>query len=154
VPPNLQRFLPIILLVFLVLFVLPAIFKKSSSKGTPTKTLSTETIAAMNTVDRAEEAFRAGHGRYSPHVADLLATNRPLAHDLSDGVVVQLDVSTDGQTYYGQVASTVIALSRARTGGRVIAHSCTEIKNSKDVTCPGSAAKTTSTSTSTSTSTP
>ena len=30
-PPNIQRFLPIILIAFLLLIVVPAIFRKSSS---------------------------------------------------------------------------------------------------------------------------
>ena len=150
---NLQRILPILLLVVLLLFVLPAILhKKSSSSGLSSKQLSQETISAMNIVDRGEQAFKAAHHVYTARVADLIEGSRPLASYLANGVVVQLDASTSGRTFYAQVASTVIGLVRIRTGSKLVAHSCVVIKSGGGVACPTAPAKTT-TSTTTTTST-
>ena len=149
-PANFQRFLPIILIVFVLLFVLPAVFRKSSSTGTSSSTLTTETIAATGLVDKAEQAFKAAHTRYSSNLADLLGVTPALGQDLGDGVTVRLDVSSDGQTYYAQVASTVLGMVRSRTGTKEIANGCVVIKSGSGVACPVKpAAKTTSTTTTT-----
>jgi len=96
---NLQRFLPILLLVFLLIFVLPAILHKKKSGGLSSKELSQETIAAMNLVVAGQKSFAAEHGgRYTGHVADLVEGSRKLAKYLADGVVVQVDASTNGKT--------------------------------------------------------
>ncbi len=151
-PPNLQRFLPIILIAFVLLIVLPAIFKKSSSSNSVSAgTLSTETIGAMSLVDKGEQAFRAAHGGYSARIADLIELERPLAHDLGDGVVVSLDVSADSKTYYAHVSSTALSLVRARTGAKKLVATCLVVKSGSGVSCPK--APTTSTSTSTTTTT-
>lgn len=142
-PPNLRRFLPIILIAFFLLIILPTIFRKSSTTGTTAKTLSAQTIAAMNTVDQAELAYKAAHGRYSAHLTDLLVLRHKLGADLVDGVEVQLDVSTDGQSYFGEVASSVISLLRARQGDKTITRGCQVIKSSSGVACPVTAAATT-----------
>ena len=153
-PANFQRFLPLILIIFLLLFVLPAILKHhSSSKGLTSKELSQETIATTTKVDALQQQFRTAHKGYTDSVADLLAMDHALGKALGDGVVIALDVSTDKQTYYAQVASSVIQLTRAREGSRVIAKSCTVIKSGSGVACPQPPTKTTSTSTSTSTAT-
>jgi hypothetical protein len=153
VPANFQRFLPLILIIFLLLFVLPTILKHHSSKGLTSADLSKETIATTTKVDALQQQFRTAHKGYTGSVADLLAMDHALGKPLGDGVVIALDVSTDKQTYYAQVASTVISLTRAREGGKVIAKSCTVIKSGGGVECPQPPTKTTSTSTSTSTST-
>ena len=147
-PPNIQRFLPIILIAFLLLIVVPAIFRKSSSSSGPSaSTLSTEAIGAMNLVDKGEKAYRAAHHSYSPRIADLLELERPLAHDLGDGIVVVLDVSADGKTYYAHVTSTNLALVRARTGPTEIVKSCLVLKSGSGVACPAAPKASTSTST-------
>ena len=135
-PPNFQRFLPIILIVFVLLVVLPAVFHKSTSKGPSASTLSTETIAAMGIVDKAERAFKASHKGYTSHVADLLAITPALGHDLGDGIAVQLDVSSDGQTFYAQVASSVLGMDRSRSAGKELTNGCIVIKNNSGVACP------------------
>ncbi|HWE83252.1 MAG TPA: hypothetical protein VG265_16495 [Gaiellaceae bacterium] len=152
-PPNLQRFLPIILIAFVLLFILPAVFRKSTSKGPSSSTLSTETIAAMTLVDRDEKLFIAGHKDYTSHVADLLGLSPALGQDLSDGVGVNLDVSTDGKTYYAQVTSTVLGMVRSRTGAKEIANGCLVIKSGSGVACPTKPAAKTTASTTASTST-
>jgi hypothetical protein len=154
VPANFQRFLPLLLIVFVLLFIVPAILhKKSSSAGSLTASeLSTQTIGAMSIVDKTEGVFRTAHRSYSPHVADLLTIDRGLGTALGDGVVVSLDVSSNGQTYYAQVASSVIGLVRARTAGKLILKNCLVIKSSSGVACPAAkTATTTSTATTTTT---
>ena len=116
-PANFQKFLPLLLIVFLLLFVLPTIFKHHSSKGLSSKELSQETIATTTKVDALQREFRTAHKGYTGSVADLLALDHSLGKVLGDGVVIALDVSTDKQTYYAQVASSVIQLD-ARPGGR------------------------------------
>jgi len=153
VQPNVRRFLPIILIAFFLLIILPALFRKSSSSGPTAKTLSQETISAMGRVDRAEVAFKTAHGHYSSHLADLLGLDHKLGPDLVDGIGVQLDVSSDGQVYYGEVGSSVIDLVRARQAAAIITHGCTVVKSSSGVACPVAAAKTTTSTTTTTTTT-
>ena len=148
-PANFQRFLPILLIVFFLLFIVPALLHKSSSKGISASTLSTQTIGAMSIVDKTEGAFRTVHRSYSAHVADLLTLDHALGTALGEGVVVSLDVSSNGQTYYAQVASSVIGLFRARTAGKQILNSCLVIKSSSGVACPAGTTTTTSTGTTT-----
>lgn len=150
---NLQKFLPLLLLVFLLLFVLPAILHKKHSSGLSSKNLSQETIAAMNLVVAGQKSFTSEHGRYTGHVADLLEGSRRLAKYLADGVVVQLDASTNGKTYYTQVASGVIVLVRSQTGNVVLAKSCDVIKSGSGVQCPGTGTTTTTSTTTTTTTT-
>jgi hypothetical protein len=151
---NLQKFLPILLLVFLLLFVLPAILhKKSSSSGLSAKELSQETISAMNIVDRGQKSFKSEHGRYTSHVADLVEGSQPLAKALADGVVIQLDASTSGGTFTAQVASGYLVLVRVVEGGKTVAHSCQVLKSGSGVACPTPPAKTTTSTTTTTTGT-
>jgi hypothetical protein len=146
---NLQKFLPVLLLVFLLIFVLPAILHRKHSTGLTSKELSQETIAAMNLVVSGQKAFTAAHGRYTAHVADLLEGSRRLAKYVADGVIVTLDASTSGKTFYTQVASGVIVLVRSQTGNVVLAKSCDVIKSSSGVQCPGTGTTTTTTTTTT-----
>jgi len=146
---NLQRFLPILLLVFLLLFVLPAILHKKHSSGLSAKELSQETISAMNQVVVGQKSFSAENGRFTSHVADLIQGSQRLAKYIADGVIVQVDASTNGKTYYTQVASGYIVLNRSQTGDRVLAKSCDVIKSGSGVACPGTGAKTTTTTTTT-----
>ena len=150
---NFQRFLPILLLVFLLLFVLPAILHKKHSSGLSSNELSQETIAAMNIVVAGQKSFTAEHGHYTSRVADLIEGSRRLAKYIADGVLVQVDASTSGKTYYTQVASGVIVLVRSQTGNVVLAKSCDVIKSGSGVACPGTGTKTSSTSTTTTTTT-
>ena len=156
--PNIQRFLPLLLIVFFLLFIVPALLHhSSSSKGLTASELSTQTIGAMRMVDRTENVFRAAHKSYSRNVADLLTLDNKLGTALGNGVIVSLDVSSDGQAYYASVASGVIALFGARNHGRRILNSCLVLKSSSGVACPAgtttsSSTKTTTTTTTTTTS--
>jgi hypothetical protein len=135
VPPNIQRFLPFILIAFLLLFVLPAILKKHSS-GPNAKTRATDTIGALKLIDQGEQSFKTAHGRYTSHLADLVPGHKQLAADLAIGLDVTLDISTDGQSYLARVSSDIFSLVRARTGSKVTAKSCLVLKSGSGVDCP------------------
>jgi competence protein ComGC len=98
VPPNFQRFLPVVLIAVVALFVVPALVKRHTS-GPSAGTRATETIDAMNLIDKGEQGYKTEHGRFTPHLADLLPLNTRLASDLAIGLGVQLDVSTNGQRF-------------------------------------------------------
>ena len=133
--PNFQRFLPLVLIGAIAIFVLPALFKNHSS-GPSAKTKSAQTIDAMSLIDKGEQGYLAAHGRYTPHLADLLSGNGRLAADLAIGLDVQIDVSTDGQRFLARVAGVNLSLVRARTGSKVTAQSCLVVKSGRGVKCP------------------
>jgi hypothetical protein len=99
----------------------------------------------MNIVVAGQKSFTAEHGRYTGQVADLIEASRKLAKYIADGVLVQVDASTSGKTYYTQVASGVIVLVRSQTGNVVLAKSCDVIKSGGGVACPGTGTTTTTT---------
>ena len=134
-PPNFQRFLPIVLIAALAIFVLPAVLKKHSS-GPSASTKATQTIDAMRLIDKGEQGYRAAHGSFTSHLADLLSANTRLAGDLAIGLSVQLDVSTDGQSFLARVASDNLSLVRARSKSTITAQSCLVLKSGSGVTCP------------------
>src|SRR5712691_1095604 len=105
-PHNFQRFLPVILIAAVLIFVLPAVFKKHKS-GPSASTRTTQTIDAMNLIDTGEQSYKAAHGRFTPHLADLLPTSTRLASDLAIRLGVQLDVSINRQSFLAQVGSDV-----------------------------------------------
>jgi hypothetical protein len=135
-PPNLRRFLPLVLVAFFLLFLLPTLLKKKSSSGLSSDARATQTINAMNLIDKGELAFRTAHGGYTGHLADLLATSHGLARDLVIGLVVQLDAGSDRQSFVAQVESSVLSLVRARNGKTLIADTCLIVKSGSGVKCP------------------
>ena len=145
-PPNFQRFLPIILIGALAIFVLPAIMKKHSS-GPNAKTKAAQTLEAINLIDKGEQTYRTAKGRYTSHLADLIAGNKGLAADLAIGLGVQLDVSTDGQSYLAQVEGENLSLVRARNATKITAQSCLVVKSASGVKCPAAGAAATPTTT-------
>jgi hypothetical protein len=152
VPANFQRFLPILLIGFFLLFVLPTLIHHSS-KG-KSNTLSSQTLQTSNLVDAAEKSYKAAHKRYTENIADLLVVDRKIGSLLGNGIGVSLNTSSNGDTYFSQVTSSVITYIRARTGSKLITHSCLVIKSANGVSCPKPPVKsTTSTITTTTTST-
>jgi len=135
-PPNLRRYLPLVLIAFFLLFLLPTLLRKKSTSGPSTSVRATQTIDAMNLIDKGEQAFKAAHGTYTAHLADLVATSHGLANDLVIGLAVQLDAGSNGQTFVAQVESDVLSLVRARNGKKLIANSCLIVKSSSGVKCP------------------
>src|SRR5258707_1134110 len=140
-PPNIRRFLPIILVAFFLLFLLPTLLKKKSTSGLSAAARATQTIDAMNLIDKGEEAYKTAHGSYTAHLADLVATSHGLARDLVVGLAVQLDAGSDGQSFVAQVESSVLSLVRARSGKKLIADSCLIVKSGSGVKCPAYCAK-------------
>jgi len=134
VPPNFRRYLPFVLIAVFLLVLLPTILRKKASTGPSAATRASQTIQAMNLIDKGEQAYRTAHGSFTPHLADLLGTS--LATDLAIGLTVQIDVGTGGQRYLAQVSSNVLSLVRARSAEKVIAQSCLVLTSSSGVACP------------------
>jgi hypothetical protein len=130
-----RRLLPVFAIFAAVLFILPALTKKHSS-GPASDTKATTTLDAMKRVDNSEQRYRSAHARYTSHVADLVRLAPALAGDLTT-VGIQLDVSSDGQTFLAQVSSDVLRLVRAR-GETLTANTCIVVKSGKGVSCPAS----------------
>ena len=135
-PPNIRRFLPLILIAFFLLFLLPTLLKKNSTSGLSASARATQTINAMNLIDKGEQAYKTAHGAYTAHLADLVATSHGLAKDLVIGLAVQLDAGSNGQSFVAQVESSVLSLVRARSGKKLIADSCLIVKSGSGVKCP------------------
>jgi hypothetical protein len=133
--PNFRRFLPFVLIAAVVLFILPQLFKKHTS-GSTVGARATTTIDAMNLIDKGEHAYKTSHPRFTTHLADLLLTNTRLASDLATPLSVQLDVSTNGQSFLAQVASDTLSLVRARSASKLTAQSCLILKSGSGVACP------------------
>ena len=133
--PEFRRYVPLVLIAALAIFVLPSLLKKHSSAPSAS-TKATKTIDAMNLIDKAELGYKAAHDRFTAHLADLLPANSRLASDLAIGLDVQLDVSTDGQSYLARVASDNLGLVRGRSNRGVTAQSCLVLKSGSGVKCP------------------
>ena len=125
VPPNFRRYLPFVLIAIFALFLVPTLLRKKSATGPSASTRAQQTIAAMNLIDKGEQAYMNTHGRFTPHIADLLTTT--LADDLAIGITVHIDVSSDGSRYLAQVESDVLSLIRGRNKARIVAQSCLQL---------------------------
>jgi hypothetical protein len=140
VPPNFRRFLPLVLIAAFFLFLLPTLLKKKNTAASSSLgTRATQTIDAMNLIDKGELSYKAAHAGYTNHLADLLAVNHRLASDLVIGLTVQLDTGSDGESFLAQVESDVLSLVRARNGKKLIANRCLILKSGSGVKCPVSA---------------
>ncbi len=135
-PPNFQRFLPLVLIFAVLVFVLPALLRKHRSSGPSASTKAAQTIDAMHLIDQAEQNYKLAHQRYTSHLADLVPQHKRLADDLANGLSVQLDASTDGQNYLAEVSSDLLSTVRARSGTKLTAHSCLVLKSGSGVNCP------------------
>lgn len=133
--PEFRRYLPLVLIAALAIFVLPSLLKKHSSAPSAS-TKATQTIDAMNLIDKAELSYKAAHSRFTPHLADLLSANTRLANDLAIGLSIQLDVSTDGQSFLAQARGDNLSLVRARNERKITAQSCLVLKSGSGVKCP------------------
>jgi|GEM_PF-1280209 len=134
VPPNFRRYLPFMLIAFLLVIIVPNLLRKKTTTGPSASTRAAQTIDAMTLIDRGERAYLSAHGRFTPHLADLLTTR--LANDLAIGLAVQLDVGSDGRRYLASVESDVLSLVRGRADAKVIAQSCLVLKSGSGVACP------------------
>jgi hypothetical protein len=136
VPANFQRYLPLILIAVVLLVVLPNLLKKKTSSGPSAAARAAQTIDAISLIDEGEKTYKAAHGVYTSHLADLVVISPRLARDLEIGLGVQLDAGSDGQSFYAQVESDVLSLVRARAKKALVANSCLILKRSSGVSCP------------------
>jgi hypothetical protein len=139
-PANIRRYIPVLLVAAVVFILLPNLLKKkNAATGSNAGTRAAQTINAMNLIDAGEQGYRTAHGGYTPHLADLVVINHRLAHDLVDGIAVQLDAGSARQSFFAHVESDVLSLVRARNGNKLIANTCLILKNSSGVSCPTAA---------------
>ena len=134
-----RRFLPIMLLAFAGLFILPQLFRGGSSKTLSSKDRALMTRDAMLRIDKAEQAAFTADGRYSGNLADLVVADKVLARELTVPLNIDLDVGTGGKSYVVRVSSDVLSVARARSGDAVVTSNCRALKRS--VKCPEPAAK-------------
>jgi hypothetical protein len=134
VPPQFRRYLPLILVAFLLVILLPSLLRKKTAAGPSTSTRDALTVEAMNLIDKGEQAYMTANGRFTPHLADLLTIR--LADDLAIGLTVELDVGRNGQRYLAQVRSDVLSLVRGRENSKLIAQSCLVLTSSSGASCP------------------
>jgi hypothetical protein len=134
--PDFRRFLPLVLIAVFAIFLLPSLLHRSHSSGLSNKDKAARTHDAVKLIENGERSYRAMHGRYTSHLADLVAASPNLAHDLVAGVDISLDVSTKGQSYVAQITSDVLSIVRVHTNGTLAAQSCQTLTSSSGVTCP------------------
>jgi hypothetical protein len=124
----------VLLVGALFLIVLP-LMRHSHTSGLSGANRATATKAALGAIDRGEVGYRVAHQRFTSHLADLVAGDKKLAGDLAVGLAVELDVSSNGNSYLVQVESSVLNLVRARTGTRITADNCQIVKKGSGVDC-------------------
>src|SRR5581483_8429156 len=117
-----------ILLAVLVLFLLPTLLHRHSS-GLSSNDRTNLTIDAAKRIDVAEQTLHTSGGKYTQHLADLVAIDPKLPNDLGIGLSVQLDASTDGTTYVAEVASDQLVLVRSRKDGKLVTNRCLTLKS-------------------------
>jgi hypothetical protein len=131
-----RRFLPIILIAFAALFILPQLFKHSSSKTLSSKERSQMTRDAMLRIDKAQKASFADGGRYTDSLAQLAAKDKVLAAELTVPLVVDLSIGAGGKSYLVTVSSDVLSVARARNGAKVVSSNCRVLKSGTGYDCP------------------
>ena len=146
---DIRRFLPILLIAFAALFILPQLFKGSGSKTLSSKDRGRLTLDAIARIDRAERQALSSTGRYTTDLAELVARDRVLASELTIPLTVDLDVGGNGKSYLSRVSSDIVSAAWSRTGSTVV-RSCRVLKSGTGVDCPvGTTAPTTTTVTAT-----
>jgi hypothetical protein len=144
-----RRLLPILLIAFAALFILPQLFKGGGSKTLSSKDRGRLTLDAIERIDRAEQQALSSTGRYTADLAELVARDRVLASELTIPLTVDLDVGGNGKSYLARVSSDIVSAASSRTGSTVV-RICRVLKSRTGVDCPvGTAAPTTTTVTST-----
>jgi hypothetical protein len=144
-----RRFLPILLIAFAALFILPQLFKGGGSKTLSSKDRGRLTLDAIERVDRAEQQALTSTGRYTADLAKLAALDRVLASELTIPLTVDLDVGGNGKSYLARVSSDIVSAAWSRTGSTVV-RSCRVLRSRTGVDCPvGTIGPTTTTVTST-----
>ena len=132
---DLRRFMPIMLIAFAALFILPQLFRHSGSKTLSSKDRGALTRDAMLRIDKAEKAAFEADGKYSGNLADLVVADKVLARELTVPLNIDLDNGTGDKSYVVRVSSDVLSVARARSGDKVVSSSCRAIK-STGFKCP------------------
>jgi hypothetical protein len=145
---DMRRFLPILLIAFAALFILPQLFKKGSSSRLSSKERSTMTRDAMLRIDKAQKATFASGGKYTDSLAELVASDKVLASELTVPLLIDLSTGSGGTTYVVSVSSDVLSVARARKGAKVVSSSCRVLKSGTGFKCPVPPVPTTTTTTS------
>ncbi len=146
---DMRRFLPILLLVFVALFIVPQLFKGSSSTTLSTKDRGRLTLDAIERIDRAQQHALSSTGRYTANLAELASRDEVLASELTIPLTVDLNVGGNGKSYLARVSSDVISVAWSRTGSTVV-RNCRLVRSRTGLKCPvGTTAPTTTTVTST-----
>jgi hypothetical protein len=128
---------PILLIValFFLLFIVLSIINRKSSTSLNDSDRALRTTQALNRIMDAEATFLKQHGSYTGHIADLIPIQKQIGTDLTDSIVnIQVD-SNNNKTYFTQVGSTVLLLNRTFTNGKVVQHSCLQIKSAGKPYC-------------------
>jgi hypothetical protein len=146
---DMRRFLPILLIAFAALFILPQLFKGSRSTTLSTKDRGRLTLDAIERIDRAQQQALSSTGKYTTDLVDLVARDRVLASELTIPLTVDLNVGAAGKSYLARVSSDVVSVAWSRAGSTVV-RSCRVLKSRTGVDCPaGTTAPTATTVTST-----
>ena len=150
---DMRRFLPIILIAFAALFILPRLFHGSSSKSLSSKDRATMTRDAMLRIDKSQKAAFAKDGKYTDSLADFVVADPVLAKELTVPLLIDLSTGAGGTSYVVSVSSDVLSVARARKGAKVVSSSCRTLKSRTGYTCPvpptpGTTTSTTGTTTS------
>src|SRR3954451_3719901 len=96
---DIKRFLPILLIAFAALFILPQLFKGSSSKSLSTKDRGRLTLDAIGRIDRLQQQeFKSG-GKYTSDLSQLAARDKVLASELTIPLTVDIDAGGTGKSY-------------------------------------------------------
>jgi hypothetical protein len=133
---DMRRFLPILLIAFAALFILPQLFKGGSgSKTLSTKGRGTLTLDAIERIDRAQQRVFSSTGKYTADLAALTARDKVLASELTIPLTVDLDVGGNGKSYLARVSSDVVSAAWSRAGPTVF-RSCRLLKSRTGVKCP------------------
>ena len=133
---DMRRYLPIILIVFVALFILPQLLKGGKGKTLSAKDQGSLTLDAIERVDRAEQKIFAATGKYTDSLAQLVAADRVFASELTIPLDVTLNVGDGGKSYVAQLSSAIFSVVRARSGKDVTSRACREVKSTRGVECP------------------
>ncbi len=115
---DMRRFLPIMLIAFAALFILPQLFRHSSSKTLSSKDRAALTLDAIERIDRAEVKPLAATGSYTRQPRRPRRRGQGARAELTVPLTVDIDVGTKGKTYLVRVSSDVISYARARNATR------------------------------------
>jgi hypothetical protein len=125
---DMRRFLPIILIAFAALFILPQLFKGGGSKTLSSNDRAEMTRDAMLRIDKGEKAAFAKTGKYTDSLAEFVVADKVLARELTVPLTIDLSIGGDGRSYVVTVSSDVLSVARARNGTKVVSSTCRAVK--------------------------